>query len=148
MTTRLAARLFRCRKGATAVEFAVAAPILLAALVVLADFGLAVNEKMRLESAAQAGALYGYKDSGDLAAVAQAVRDGAGLDAAKVAVSATKTCGCADGTAVACDAACGDGSARRSYVNVTVTETWTPMLKVAGISDLFSLSGSASLRVD
>src|SRR5438045_3725620 len=52
------ARLAGSERGTSAVEFALAAPVLLALLVPLADFGIAFSEQLQVQQAAQAGAHY------------------------------------------------------------------------------------------
>lgn len=144
---RTLVRLLRCRQGVTAVEFALTLPLLALTLVGLVEFGLAVNEKMRLVSASRAGAQYGYASSTDTAAVTQAVTDAAGI-VNPVTVAVATSCGCADGSAVACDAACGDGSQRRSYVTVTVTESWPMIFQFPGFTDPLTLSSTTTMRTN
>ncbi len=141
------AKLVRCRRGVVAVEFALVLPILVLAVVGLIEFGLAVNEKMRLVSAARAGAQYGYTTSTDTAAVTQAVTDAAGI-ANKIDVSVVPSCGCADGSTVACDASCGDGSQLLSYVTVTVTESWPMIFQFPGFTDPLTLTGTSIMRTN
>lgn len=140
-------RLVRDRSGVGAVEFALMLPILVALMVAVADFSLAANERMRLGSAARAGAQAAYKASGDTAGVAAAVRAASGLDPARIAVSSQSFCGCLAGGAVACDGSCADGNGVRRYVRVTVTESWTPVIASSVMDGALTLTGTATLRV-
>ncbi|MGE5504577.1 MAG: TadE/TadG family type IV pilus assembly protein [Actinomycetota bacterium] len=142
----LLSRLARCRRGVTAVEFALTLPFMMVMLVGLAEFGLAVNEKMRLESAAWAGVQYGYSHTTDTAGMVSAVQQGAGLDPSKITVATAFSWGCADGSTVAQDATCGDGSQKRSYVTVTVTETWRLTFQFPGFPTSLPLTAAATLR--
>ncbi len=46
----------RSTRGTSAIEFAIMAPILIVGLLIVTDVGLAVNDRMRLDQAARAGA--------------------------------------------------------------------------------------------
>lgn len=136
----------RDERGTTAVEFAIALPILALMMVGLADLGLAINEKMRLTSAVRAGAQSGYGNAGNSAAIIQAVKDSSGLPAGGVTVTATTSCACADGSSVACDGQCPSGEVR-TYLTVTATEAYSLLIKYPGISGPTSLSATSVLRV-
>lgn len=140
-------RLIRCRDGVGAVEFALLLPILLTLLLGVADFGLAVNEKMRLTSAARAGAQWAYKKAGDTGGVALAVQQAAGLDAGRITIATQSFCGCVSGAAVACDGTCNDGNGVRSYVTVTVSENWSPLIISTVMASPVTLSGTVTLRL-
>lgn len=140
-------RLIRCRDGVGAVEFALLLPILLLLLLAVADFGLAVNEKMRLTGAARAGAQWAYKKSGDTGGVALAVQQAAGLEPSRITIATQSFCGCISGVAVACLGTCNDGNGVRTYVTVTVSESWAPLIASAAMDGPVSLSGTATLRL-
>lgn len=139
--------LGRCERGVGAVEFALTLPILVALMVAVADFGLAANEKMRLASAARAGAQAAYRASGDLAGVNAAVQSASGLDAERLNIASRSHCGCMTGGAAACDTACADGNGLRTYVSVSVSESWEPLILSTFMDAPITLSGSAVLRV-
>lgn len=136
----------RNEKGVAAVEFALVAPILLLLLLGLADFGLAMRERMALASAARAGAERAWADSGDNAAITQAVQAAGTLDAAAITVAVTEFCECA-GTASACGVTCADGSTPATYVGVSVSEDFPLLLPYPGIGSPIALTGTAILRV-
>ena len=56
------ARLLRCKRGTSGVEFAIAAPIMLGGLLVMTDIGLAFNAQMNLDQAVKAGAQFVMSD--------------------------------------------------------------------------------------
>jgi Flp pilus assembly protein TadG len=140
--------LFSCRRGVAAVEFALATPILLVTLVGMADFGLAVNEKMRLYTAARAGAQAGLGDATATATITQAVTSAANLDAGAVTVTVAQSCGCADGTTAVCGTVCADASTQRGYVTVTVNESYAMLLNYPGFTNPVALSAAATLRTN
>lgn len=141
------ARLLRCRSGVGAVEFAVMLPVLVLLMVAVGDFGLAVNDKMRLTSAARAGAQAAVSAAGDPAAVAQAVRQASALAAAELTIASQKSCACLSGAAVACDGSCADGNGVRDFVSVSVSKTWTPVLASPLLDASIPLTATVVLRV-
>jgi Flp pilus assembly protein TadG len=148
MAAPLLTRLLRCRKGVSAVEFALSLPFMMVALIGLAEFGLGVNEKMRLLNAARAGVQYAYSNSTDTAGIASAASQGASLDQGNITVAVVPSWGCADGGSVPQDGTCGDGSQKRGYVTVTITETWTPTFQFPGFPASLPLTATATLRVN
>ncbi|MDA8233114.1 MAG: pilus assembly protein [Magnetospirillum sp.] len=137
-------RLAACRRGVAAVEFALAAPILLVLVLGLADFGMATNERMRLTSAARAGAQYAMGNPTDSAGTRQATLAAAnGLNSGTVSV--TLSCGCNDGSTITCGGTC-PTSAPWTYVTVTVAENYALLVTYPGIGNSVALSASASLR--
>jgi len=139
-------RFRRDETGASAVEFAVTLPILVAMMVAMSDLGLAVNEKMRLTSAVRAGTQSGYGNVGNTAAIIQAVKDASGESTAALTVTATTSCACADGSAVACDGSCSGGSVH-TYLTVTATEAYSLLIHYPGFSGPTTLSATSVLRV-
>lgn len=130
--------------GAVAVEFALSAPVLLALVAGIAVFSAVVVQDMRLEAAVGAGAQYAMTHPTDAAGIAAAVTAG-GLDPAAVSVVVATTCGCADGSTVACAAVCSDGSARRTYA--TVRATAAAPVSLGGFGAPLTLTANATVRV-
>ncbi len=146
-----ALRGLRSRRGAVAVELALLSPVIMLMIVGAIDYGGALFERMRLESAARAGAQYALQNPGALdntAAIEQAVRDASSLvDPLSVSVVPSVFCECPDGTAVACGGTCGGGALLRTFVAVTVTENFSPMFSYPGIASPITLTGRATIRV-
>lgn len=139
-------RLGRCARGSMAVEFAIAAPILVTAVVGLADLGFAVNERMRLVSAVRAGVQAATLHPDDEAAARSAVEKAAPqLVAARLTVTLGRSCGCADGTAIACGATCAVGIEQR-FVTVRVAENYPMMFNYPGLGSTLALAADATLR--
>lgn len=63
--SRRLSRLSFDRRGASAIEFAICAPVLLGGLIVMTDIGLALNERMNLDQAVRAGAEFVMNDVTD-----------------------------------------------------------------------------------
>ena len=62
VVSSLIVRFAQARSGVAAVEFAIAAPMLLFGLIIMADLGLAIHERMNLDQAVRAGAEFVMKD--------------------------------------------------------------------------------------
>lgn len=126
--------------GAAAVEFAILAPVLLALLAGLADYGLAMFDKMELTSAARAGAHYSLIDDPDTAAIATAVVNSTNLDIESGDVTTTQFCEDSDGAT----ATCGDADATRTFITVSVSKDFTLMV----LGTTLTLTGSATVRTE
>lgn len=66
LATHFAARFAKDREGVAAVEFAIGAPMLLFFLVLMTDFGLAINERMNLDQTVRAGAEFAMNEVNDI----------------------------------------------------------------------------------
>lgn len=108
--------------GVAAVEFAMVAPLLAAALVMTLDASLHVVNRMRMESAVRAGVQYLMEDGRDLTTLENLVRTTWTSPPADAAVAAERYCLCSD-VAHACDTLCGDNSAPESYFSISVSGT-------------------------
>lgn len=132
----------RCRKGLAAIEFALVAPITVLLLVGVMDLGNALQQKQRLSAAAQAGAAYALTFPADSAGIQAAInRMLSGWSGVTVTVPAP-VCEC-PGTAgtVDCDTVCPTG--RQSYVSITLSRPFTPML----LKNLTEVSANVVLRL-
>jgi len=130
------------RRGAAAVEFAIMVPVIAAVLVGLADYGMAMFDKMELTSAARAGAQMALLDSSSSSVIKQVVVDSTDIGITTSDVTITESCECADGTTVTCGVTCSDSSANRYYYAVNVSYDHT--LLITGTT--ITLTGSATVR--
>lgn len=145
---RLFSRLRFCRRAAAAVEFALLVPVVLAGLTGVVNYGLAMSDKMALQSAARAGAQLALIDSSDTAAISNAVVASTNLNISTSDVTTTQFCECWDGdssTAVeslsACTDSCSSGT-KRYFMTVSVSENFTLLL----LGTTITLNGSAVVR--
>ena len=125
-------RLGACRKGNTAIEFGLTAPLLVLLAFGAFDYGSAYVEGVRLNGAARAGAqqsLYNSSTWGDTDQAEQSALEeyvGHALtpdEIAAMSVSATADafCACTAGPTLACAATCPDGSSPGQFVRVSMT---------------------------
>jgi Flp pilus assembly protein TadG len=139
-------RLLSEDDGVAVVEFALVSSLLALMTLAIVSLGVAANEKMRLDSAARAGAQYGMVNPNDLVGMRNAALSSVEWSAGTApAFSSSISCGCADGSVVSCAASCAVG-AQRSFVTVAVTESFSLPYPVPGVPDPLELSASATIR--
>jgi hypothetical protein len=139
-------KFLRSERGSLAVEFAITAPILMLVLLGMAEMSLAVNERMRLASAVRAGVQAATLHPGDSVAVKSAVEKAAPeLVAGRLMVSLSNSCGCADGSAIACGGTCAVGTEQR-FVTVTIAETYPLQFRYPGLGTSLELAAEATMR--
>lgn len=134
----------RSERGAAAVEFALIIPVILAALTGIANYGLAMYNKMELVSAARAGAQQAILDRTDTTAIKNAVVDSTNLGITTANVTTVESCMCSDGSTTTCGVACVDGDPNHYYMTITANYTHTLLLLGTSIN----LSGSVKVRTE
>ncbi len=137
----------RCEQGASLIETALLAPVLVLLAVGAVDFGRGYYAAIEVQSAADAGAIYGLQDMTDTAGMQSAATLNA-PDVAGVSALASWGCECSDGTGTSASCATTPTCSATvvNYVQVTTTATYTPMVAYPGIPASIALSGSAKLR--
>lgn len=149
LASRLAA-LVRSNKGASAVEFAIIAPMLIVILVPLIDLGLGFYQQMQVEDAAQAGAQYAMAHGWNSDAIQSAVTNATPLGAVSATPAPARSCGCPSGTSVSaadCGSTCDDGQSARTYVTVSAQATYTTLIPYPTIGNSIILTAQSSVRV-
>ena len=137
-------------RGNAAVEFALVAPMLAAALVAMIDLGIGFYEKMEVENAAQAGAEYAIARGWNATSVANAVTASGTLAAISATPAPTQSCGCASGTTVAaasCGSVCPSGAAAGTYVTVNAQAQYKTILSYPGLKSPMTLSAQSIVRL-
>lgn len=136
------------RRGNVAVEFALILPIVLVLLSAAVDFGLAFNERKRLELAADAALSYARRVPDDAVAIAAAARGATGMDPQDLTVAVSTFCSCLDGTNVSCSGTCTGEPRPASYVQVTVNSRFNGLFGLVPVAAALSLSADAVGRVE
>ena len=155
--------LARDRRGMSAIEFGVAAPIFLGILMPVVDLGRAFSQQIQIRQAVQAGALYAsvnvYNTGTWSSNVSSAVTNSTTL-----AVSPTvgsETCGCPNSTSTdisshdtlsTCGRTnggtdCSDGSIPGYYVTITGTLSYSPVMPYSILANPTTLSAQAVVRI-
>jgi hypothetical protein len=91
------AGLMRASGGSSAVEFALAAPVLLGLLVPVVDLGMAFSQQIKVQQSAQAGAQYATTHpwtSTSATAIANAVTAASTLTSLTASPAPSQSCGC------------------------------------------------------
>jgi Flp pilus assembly protein TadG len=137
----------RDRRGVTAVEFAIIAPILIGMFVSVIDLGLGLYTQVQLANAAQAGAAYAMQKGYNASAMATVAQSSTRLTNLTVATS--QFCGCPSATGVtttSCTASCGDGLTAGTFAQVTATKDYSTLLSYPGLPTSFHMSEQATAR--
>lgn len=138
--------------GTAGTEFAIAAPFVLLAVLVMADLGLAIGQQINLDQSVRAGAEFtmnGVDDKDDVQEIVAAAATGYSANEAedvgksRPIVAVTEVCRCpGSGTEVSCSTDCGGVSPSR-YFSITATEKYDPIF----ISEL-DLKASVQVQVE
>lgn len=141
-------RLLRAADGMSAVEFGLAAPILMAILSPVVELGQAFHQQMEVQNAAQAGAQYALRHGWDSASIQNAASA-----ATPVAITTSSSEGCycptasGMGAAVTCQSSCADGTSAGTYVTVDTQSTYTSTLPYSLLGSSATLSAQAAVRI-
>src|SRR5579862_5271100 len=101
--------------GVAALEFSLGAPLLVALLIPMVDFGIGFYHQMQVQDAAQAGAQYALIhgwNSANSNAIQLAVTNATSLTSISPSPAPVESCGCPQGTSVAavsCGGTCTNG---------------------------------------
>lgn len=140
------------REGASAVEFAVAAPVLVGLLVPLVDLGMGLYQQVEVKTAAQAGAEYAllHAPAFDGTAISSAVTSATGLSGISSSPTPAQSCGCPSGTgitSVGCGTTCASGQTAGTYVTVNAQSQYTPLISYVALSGTVTLTGQSMVRI-
>lgn len=134
-------RLAHDRRGIATLEMALLAPFLMLLLLAVFELGTAIEQSLRLETAARAGALHAAALPTDAAGIEATVR--AALDGwTNVTVApATLVCECPGAGAVSCTGTCAAPIER--FVTVQVTRPFAGVF----LTDFTTLTGHVVQRI-
>ena len=151
------------------IEFALLLPVLFLMIIGAIDFGTFIHQKMQLQTAARAGVQFAVQSDttiDDADGIALAAASATDVDFTSVTTTTTQFCACSDGVESAvdtfgdCVGTCTGGELPGLYVRVNLTGDFTPLFPIRGISslasgstssgvtDLLTIVGQASLRVE
>lgn len=133
MTMRRLRRLLRLRsdeRGIAIIELALLAPIMATVVVGVIDLSGAYSRKLAMEQAVQRAVEKIMQTTGE-ATVDDTIRneasDAAGVPLSQVSVAYTMTC---NGVSQAYDTECTDNTTEVRYIEITMTDTYTPIIPV------------------
>lgn len=136
-------RAFRDRRGVSALEFVLVLPLLTLILIAAGDLGNALQQSIRLENAARAGAQYAFSYPSDTNGITSQVQNTLiGWNDVTVATP-TLRCVCPSDASVNCANEDACATVTEEYLTVSVTRPHTPLL----ITRVSSLEGRAEVRL-
>lgn len=132
----------RCEAGVAAVEFALIAPMLIAAVLTMADLGFAIHERAEIDQALRNGAQQAVTDPGtdEVATVLNLVdATGAGRDTTIFTVS--RFCACAETPEIQtiCSTTCAGDNPTSIFYSLTGTREFSGFLLPAVTLDRNSI---------
>jgi pilus assembly protein CpaE len=104
------------RSGASALEFALFAPVLVFGLLAMADVGIGIGMRMELDRIVRSGAQAAMSLNNDAAAI-QSLVLASSATPTTLAVDVERACTCAE-VAASCTALCSDGAAPSVYYGI------------------------------
>ncbi|HLX25867.1 MAG TPA: TadE/TadG family type IV pilus assembly protein [Candidatus Cybelea sp.] len=144
-------RTWRCDRGTSLIEFAIAAPMIVFLLIGLIEIGRYTYFAILAASAARAGAQYGAQDL--LTAYDQSgIESAASADGENLpnwTVTVNELCASAGSAPAQCNTPWGSSppAGITYYVDVGVTGTFTTLMNYPGIPNNIAISGSSTMRV-
>jgi Flp pilus assembly protein TadG len=147
---RCLARLRQDRRGATAVELALVAPVLAIILVPMTDLAMGAYRQMQVTTAVEAGARYAVLHGFDSTGISNAVTSATSLAGIDVTPAPAQSCGCVSGTSIAaatCGAACADGNVAGTYVTVNANTPYALLFAYPGLGNPLTLSAQSTVRI-
>ncbi|THD80527.1 MAG: pilus assembly protein [Phenylobacterium sp.] len=147
-------RLLRDRRGASAVEFAMIAPVLFLLLAGLVDGSRYVVQTMQVRAAAQAGADFAQRNGWNPTAIQTAVTTATALPTSGAhkltAATPLQTIGCIGASGVVTANAgptCPSGVAVGTFVIVGAQKSFAPLLSWPGVHLAPQISVQAEIRI-
>jgi Flp pilus assembly protein TadG len=121
-----AARFVRDKSGVAAIEMGLAAPFLIAGLIMMLDAGLAVNERMKLDRNVRAGVQAVMARVTDPTAIKNAVENSTD-GATNINVAVNQVCSCGS-TVTACTNWCGGNVPPSVVIFIKATKQQTSLM--------------------
>jgi Flp pilus assembly protein TadG len=144
-----ALRSFGDTSGNVATEFALILPVTALLLSGIIEFGIAVHDGTALENGARAGAQFAIEQGLNAPGIKAVVANASNLDPATLTVKSREFWECSDhwGVEVSASTDCGKGVPLANFIEVKVTQTYTPIFSFLGSLTPSQLDGSATVRV-
>ena len=141
--------LIVCRRGNATVEFGLILPVAVLVIAGLIEFGIAAYDGTSLEDAARVGAQYAIQKGLDTTGIQTAVTGATKMTAATLNVTSQQFCECSGtwGTHVDCTTTCSGNVPLAKFIQVSVTQTYTPIFPFFASVLPSQLHGQATVRV-
>lgn len=118
-------RLLHDRRGVSAIEAAIALPVLCLALCGTLEFGINVYNRQQLQAAVQAGVQFALFNPNDTTGVRNAISAALPVSAAATVDTPSYVCECTNGTAISCSpmGTCTGGATPRRIMTMGVSRS-------------------------
>jgi Flp pilus assembly protein TadG len=138
----------RDRRGGTAVEFALIAPVLILLLAGLVDGSRLIVATMQVKAAAQAGADYARRNGFNASAIQGAVASGTSLAVTATPSPAQQTA-CVSGMTITptIQTTCPGGSVAGSFVTVSAQAPFSAIMPWPGLSSPSTVTAQSLVRL-
>ncbi|MEO3474539.1 TadE/TadG family type IV pilus assembly protein [Roseomonas sp. CAU 1739] len=139
-------RGLRDRRGVAALEFVLILPVLTLIMITTADLGNALQQSIRLETAARAGAQYAFSYPSDTTGITDQVRNsltGWPVGTGITIPTPTLRCVCPGNASVTCANEDVCTVTTQQFITVSVTRSHTPLL----LTPFTTLQGRAEVRL-
>ena len=140
--------------GVAATEFALIAPILIFLMLAMFEFGMYMNNQMKVENLSRSVVEY-VINGGDVddawADVVIGSNQFSDPDTLgdRLTLTTTEICMCNDDVEFDCDTGCGGGDYRRKFIDVKMQMNYTPMIPYPGTSaDNLVMFGNARMQIE
>lgn len=140
--------------GVAAVEFALISPVLILILVGIIDYGLIINEKMKLEMVSRSTTEYMLNDGDEGSILEDILAHFYPEEAAEdptmssMSIDVQMVCECEGEEVIACNGSCDVGDYKRRYYEVTIGKTYATIFPYPGIQSQFGLQGHSRMQID
>jgi Flp pilus assembly protein TadG len=147
----LISRTLADRGGAAGIEFALALPTLTLFVIGMVDLGCAAYQQMEVAAAADAGAMYAIRNgAGNLPGVTAAATSATPMTLSP-APTAIVRYACVSGNALnfvaTSTTSCGEGVTAATYVQVSASAPYTPLITWSGLATPATLSAQTLVRI-
>lgn len=139
------------QRGTAAIEFGLAAPLLLVILMGLVELGFAMYQAMQVTDSVEAGAIYAAKNGYDAAGISAAVVNATGTAGITATPAPVQFCGCPSTsgiTTTTCSATCSDGKTPGQYVRISASLARVTILPYPALGLPATLSATSVVRLN
>jgi Flp pilus assembly protein TadG len=135
-------------EGASFVELAIVLPMFLLMLVPAVDIGRALYASIEISSAAEAGAMYGLQNPGDIAGM-QMASTGSASNLSGVTSTATYGCECSDGSSPVAQCTSTPTCTYNyvTYIDVVATVPYATTFRYPGLPSSMNITRETRMRV-
>ena len=147
---QFAGGFMNCVGGATAVEFAIIAPVLVLMAICTIDAGIGFYRYLQVESAAGAGARYAAVNGFSASTITNAITNATSYTGITASPAPSTFCGCPSTSGistVSCGSTCTGGFTAGTYVTAGAQATYTPIMSYPLMPSSFTFSSQSTLRI-